>query len=201
MLGGRRPYKCSCGILRFDSRLFPHLSKINIKQIFCLPGSFGEKMIHRICRLQFLKLEALETFRSLVIFSSLARWMPANLVVVLGKNSIHAELLLGSTAAAKCCLASSAGFRRLPKVFQASSRLLKLRDNISAWPSFFIFLAAILRITAFISKSHLDRWIEYFPTSRLQGLLENVAFSLALSGPFKKADDGQASNLERIRKI
>ena len=51
--GGRRP--CSCGFLRFEL-LFPHLSKFNIKQIFCLSGSFGEKMMNRIRRLRLLKL-------------------------------------------------------------------------------------------------------------------------------------------------
>ena len=81
--------------------------------------------------------------------------MPADLYVGLEGIQFHAEVLLGSTAAA--IVVWLVFELRLPKAFQASSRFFNLWDNISAWPTFFfILLAVILKITAFIFKSLPD---------------------------------------------
>ena len=39
--------------------------------------------------------------------------------------------------------------------------------------------------------------MKYFPTSRLQVLLENLAFSLDVSHPFEESNDGRALTLRR----
>ena len=129
-------------------------------------------------------LEALETFWSLVISSSGARWIPADLYARLGKNLIHAEVLLGSTAAANC-LASFAGFRA--QASQASSRLFNFLDNISARPSFFSkLLAAVLRITTFISKSPPDWELSFTRIDRERSIL-SVHFRIhSKTGTMKK---------------
>jgi hypothetical protein len=117
--------------------------------------------------------------------------MPVDLYVGLKKSSVYnllaeALLFLGSTAT-NCCLASFAGFRA--QASQASSRLFNLLDNISAWPTFFfILLAVVLRITTFISIEIPSRFRIDAPTSRLRGLLGNISFSFDIFVSIQRGD-------------